>query len=347
MVCSVSGGSRMWRELIAAGRRLRSDRWATASAAVAIALGTGLASAVFAIAYGVLLRPLPYRDASRLVMLDASAPLGQIDEWRQRLPALAPLAACARSPLTVRGMGDPRPVPAAVVDDAFFEVLGVPPVEGRVFGALHETGVAVVSERFARDAGAPAGAILGHTIRIGSAPLTVVGVMGDRFAFPSDATDVWIPARAVPAVPLGASADERRFQLFGHLRAGATLAEVRAEAARALTAIDPRARPFPGGGADLLRDRITAPVRPALFACGAAAALVLLVACANVATILIGRTIARVRELAIRRAIGASRGQIFATTVAEAVLIACAGGAAGAALAALAVRATVRPACRG
>ena len=327
----------MWHELIAAARRLRKDPWAAGAAVIVLALGTGLTTAVFAFDYGVLLRPLPYRSPSRLAMIDAATPLRGMSAWRDRLGAFTDLAGYARGTFTVRGAGEPRPVRTAVVTGEFFGALGTPPLAGRVLRDDDAT-VAVVSARFARQNGVSAAGMIGRPITVGTAPLTVVGVMPDVFAFPDEATDMWIPARAVPAIPLGDTADERRFRLFGRLEDAVTFDTARAQVAGARALIDPKARQLRGQAVTSLYEMIAAPVRPALLALSASALLVLLVACANTATITIGRTIARQRELAIRAAVGASAWRVFATTAAEAAIVAGVGGVLGVACALGAIR---------
>jgi putative ABC transport system permease protein len=326
----------MRHEVIAASRRLRKDAWAAAAAVVALSLGIGLTTTAFAVIYGVVLRPLPYRSPGSLVVIAATVPASQISGWRDRLGSFVQLTGYAHGTLTVRGIGDPRPVPTAVVDDEFFEILGMAPLRGRVFGA-NETSVAVVSERFARQAGPPE-AMLGRSMVVGSASTAIIGVMPDTFAFPNELTDIWIPAAAVPAIPLGDVADERRFQLFGRLNGGVPIDVASNAVARARVAIDPKAQHAAGPGVRPLREMITEPLRPALLALIASAVLVLLAACANVATIMIARTIQRQRELAIRIAVGASRWRVFATTLAESAMVSGLGAVVGAALATLAVR---------
>jgi predicted permease len=326
-------------EIIYAGRRLWKDRWSTAAAILVSALGAGLNTALFAIVYGVLLRPLPYSDADRLAVMDVSVSVASLPEWRAALPAFSSVSGYASEGFTVRGISEPRFLPVAVVDETFFATLGTTPAVGRVFATDDGPAVAVVSERFARGIDGSVASLIGRSMTIGDASVTVIGVMPARFAFPSDGTDVWIPAAAVRGVAFDRSNDERRLRLFGRLSRGTTIAAARVQMERARTALDPQARHAEEmtANVELLRDRLLAPVRPMLLAFTAAAAIVLLVACANVATILVGRTVARRRELAIRMAIGAGRVQILMTTFAEALAIAAFGGVAGLALASVAV----------
>jgi putative ABC transport system permease protein len=327
----------MWHEMIAASRRLQKDPWSAGSAVIALSLGIGLTTLVFAVGYGIVLRPLPYRSPARLIMIAATAPASQIATWRDHLGSFMRIAGYARGNLTVRGLGDPRPTPSAVVSDGFFQVLDMPALRGRVFKDRRDTGAAVVSERFARREGSLDG-VLGRSIVVGTASVTIVGVMPGGFAFPDDGTDVWIAAAAVPAIPLGDVADERRFQLFGRLNDGVTIDVARGAVSRARAVIDPKGRPPAGPDAVSFREMATASIRPALLALAGSAVLVLLIACANVATIMIARTIQRQRELAIRIAVGATRWRVFATTLAESAVVSAVGTAGGAALAAVAIR---------
>jgi len=145
-------------------------------------------------------------------------------------------------------------------------------------------------------------------------------------------------------IAFGSSPDERRLRLFGRLKSGASAAEAGVQVDRARAHRDPRLRRAidANGNVEFLYDRLVRPVRPALWAFGAGAALVFLIACANVATILVGRTVSRRRELAVRGAIGASRAQLLATTISESFLVALSGGAFGMAIAWIAVHQVTR-----
>jgi putative ABC transport system permease protein len=327
-------------ELRVAARRLLSDRWSAGAAILAAALGAGLNTAVFAVAYGVLLRPLPYARADRLVVVDVDAPLTRIADWRQQLTAFDRLAAYGRDRLTVRGAGEPRLAGVAVVDDEFFETLAASPAAGTVFRRGGAGAVAVVSEKFARQAGGSIASMLGRALTIGVTPVAVVGVMPEAFAFPAENIDVWMPARVAPAIAFDGSPDARRFQLVGRLRSGISLAQARDDVSRAgLTVETPGDRREVGARpVQSVLDTITRPVRPALVAFAAAAAIVLIVGCSNVASILIGRTASRRRELAVRRALGASPSRLVVSVLSESILIAGVGTALGLVLALTAVR---------
>lgn len=322
--------STVLNELRLAVRRLRGDRWAAASAILAAALGAGLNTAVFAVAYGVLLRPLPYADAGRLVVVDADAKFARVDDWRRTLSSFDRISGYAREGVTVTIAGEPRLAAVAVVDDAFFTTLGAAPRVGRAWAAGDASGV-IVSERLARQAGPSIEALLGTRALVGDAPLTIIGVMPAAFAFPSQGIDAWMPAAAAPAIAFDRSADARHFRLIGRMQPGVTLLHARDDATRvrrefAMQSGRADATPV---RVDALEDSLVGPVRPVLLAFTAAGAIVLLIACANVATILIGRTVSRQRELAVRRALGASPSRLLLSIVAESLVVTCAGASLG------------------
>lgn len=319
-------------------RRLRADPWAAAGAILAAALGAGLNTAVFAVAYGVLLRPFPYAHAERLAIVDADTLFVRVPDWRAGLTSFEPVAAYARDNSTIYGVGDPRIAAVAVVDDDFFTALGTPARLGRAFGR-GDAAACVISESLAHEAGEPPERLIGRQIVVGDASMTVVGVMADAFAFPSDQIRVWMPVSAARVIAFDSWHDARRFRLVGRLRAGITFAQAADEATRIGARIDPsprgdRTRVAVTG----LQDALVGAVRPVLLAFTAAGAIVLLVACANIATILIGRTLGRQRDMAVRRALGAGRMDLLVSVLAESVLISTTGGVLGVALALGSVR---------
>ncbi len=329
----------MLNELTTAARRLVEDCWFAAAAVLVAALGTGLNTAVFTIAYGVLVRPLPYRDPGRLVVTEHSVGIAQLNDWRAQLATFDGLSGYIRLGFTVRGLGEPRLEPIAVVDDAFFETLGGATLAGRTFGSDDTAPVGLITARFARLAGLSPSEAIGKTITVGDRPLTVIGVMPPAFAFPSDAIEAWIPARVAPTIAFDRSSDQRRFRLLGRLKPGVPTAAAHDDLARVARQLEPGSEPATDSlRVEPLYETLVGETRPVVLAFIGAAVLVLLVACANIATILIGRTVARRRELAIRAALGASRSRLFATIFAESILIAVGGAILGVSLAVLAVR---------
>ena len=322
----------LWRVV----RGLARQPGVTALTIVTLALGIGLNAAVFAVAYGVLWRPLAYPDADRLVTIatryhedDGASRVGpdRFREWADRL-RVADLAGYETRERSVRGAGPARIARVATVTEHFFEVLGLPAGSGVAPPLPAGDPRAVVSTRLAASLTAAPEAAVGLGITVGDAPYTVAGVMPAAFTFPTPAVDVWVPMPAAP--PVGTS-----FDLVGRLADGATLEHARDDAARVVLDVngDEWRAVVTRLDALLLDD-----VRPALTAALAAAMLVLAVACANATTLLVGRSRARRREFAVRLALGGGLRRVYRAALAEGLIVAAAGVAAGASLAWVAVR---------
>ena len=324
----------MGAELRHAARRLLTDKWTAVTAVLTVAIGAGLTIAVFAVGFGLLLRPLPYDPAGRLSLLDVTAPAAQLEDWRLRLSVFERLTAYAAEGLVLRGAGDTRLVRGAYVDDAFFEMLQGHPLAGRVIGR-GENGVAVLSERFVRPSGTLPHDWIGRQIQAGEASLTVVGVLPERFAFPAATIEVWIPARHARPIVFDRSPDARQFRLAGWLRPGVPKAAAAAEVERIQRELQPDARSRPASGPRIepALTAVTRDVGSTVLVCGAAAGLLWIVTCANLASILVGRAIRRRRELAVCHALGAGRWRRAVSVLSEAVLITVAGTAGGVLLA--------------
>ena len=299
-----------------------------------LALGVGLNAAVFAVAYTVLWRPLPYPEPDRLVTIepthggDRSGGVrpDRYRDWSDRLRS-ADLAGVQQRERRVRGNGPARITATALVSENFFDVLGVGAVRGRAPRLVRGDGRAVVSGRLAGQlAGEPD--VIGQTLSIGDELLEIVAVMPDAFGLPSGTVDVWT------APPLGRDPSEWRFDLIARLRSGATPAQLKQEAGRISREL---------GGDDWsavtsrLDDVLTGNRRPALLVAQAAAGLVLVVAGLSVITMLIGRSIARRREFALRQALGAGTMQVLRMAVVEGVTLAAAGLTVGLGLAAVGI----------
>lgn len=340
-------------------RSLRKTPGFTATALLTLALGIGLSTAVFTVADAVLLRPLPVRDQSRLLVLYgedpsrgyADYPLGLEDgrEFARRSTALDGVA--------FFGYEGAVPVPVvqgdritrlrrAMVSGDFFQVLGARPVLGRALRASDDVAgaapVAVLSytawqRRFDGDPG-----VLGRNLQVyGIADYTIVGVMPQGLDYPSGA-DLWAPIMASFRSGADSHLEYVAVNLIGRLKPGATPAAARAE----LTAFFRRPEASPSqrkarGVVHALPEIVLGDVRPALFAFAAAAALLLLITCINVANLLLVRGLARVREVAVRAAVGAGRGRIVGQLLTENGLLAMAGGVLGVGVAAAAVRAFI------
>ena len=317
-------------------RGLARQPGATALVVLTLALGIGLNTAAFAVAYGVLWRPLAYPDAGRLVTLtalyhenEAAGGFGpdRFREWAERL-RVAELAGYETRERGVRGAGPARIARVATVTERFFDVLGVPAAAGVAPPLPAGDPRAVVSTRLAASLNPAPEAVVGLGVTIGDARYTVAGVVPSTFAFPTPAVDVWVPMPAAP--PVGTS-----FDVVGRLTAGATVEQARDDAARVVRDVhgdEWRAAVVP------LESVLLDAVRPALTAALAAAMLVLLAACANAVTLLVGRSVARRRELAVRLALGVGLRRLYWATFAEGLVVAAAGLAAGSFLAWAAVR---------
>jgi putative ABC transport system permease protein len=323
----------MWgwtADLRAALHALRASRWTTLAAIVTLALGTGANTAVLAVAYGVLLRPLPFPEASRLLRITTERPVDgsdlglqmpEFDDWKTRLTTVDAVAAYARAEFTVRGAGEPEVVQAAAVTGDFFRVLGVPPAAGQAFADDHGTSVVALSDRYARRLAA-SGPTVGRSLSLGALAMTVGAVMPPAFGFPDDDVQVWVPARSVPTLNFfDPTRDFRQFRLIARLRPGVTIEDARQDAERVLREIHPGVS---GRRVAVRRidDDLVGAARPVIGAFAAAGLLVLLVACANVATLLAGRALTRQREFAVRLAIGADPSRLVRAALAESLVIA-------------------------
>ena len=312
-----------------AARSLVRQPGVTALTAGMLALGLGLNAAVLAVAYGVLWRPLPYPAADRLVTVarvnrengsEAGVALGRIDEWNRRLRTVRVAGYNARERV-VRGAGATRVREVATVSGGFFEVIGVPAVEGAVPHLVGGDGRAVVSAALARavedETGRPA---VGQAVTIGDSRYDVAAVMPAGFAFPSAEVDAWVADQPDFRGDLGT---------VGRLRDGVSLAQVRDDATR-IAREDLAARGVPGldrWGAAVtpVEETLLGEVRPVLRVSVAAALLVLVVACANAATLLVGRSAARGREFAVRIALGSGLARLVRAALVEGLAMAAGG----------------------
>jgi predicted permease len=340
-------------------RRLLRAPAFTAATVLTLALAIGANSAIYAVTRGVLLAPLPYPESDRLVLLDHGSPslgiqrgLGMTKNffryYLDRASTLEALEIHQTQRMSVSGDGDPEQANAILVTPSISTVLRVAPELGRWFAEteaeVDAPRVAVLSHglwlrRFGADAD-----VLGRDIVLNGVPHEIVGVMPEGFAFPESARpDVWLPLRLA-----GYTSGGFNFEGVARLRAGVALSDLTAEQDRliaqmpedpTLTSLIEVTEPF--GSSMPLKESMVGSVEQTLWTLLGAAGIVFLIACANVANLFLVRTEARQRELAVRRALGASRRAIPLVLLTEAGLLALAGGVVGLSLATLSVRAVV------
>ncbi|HEV3469196.1 MAG TPA: ABC transporter permease [Pyrinomonadaceae bacterium] len=314
----------------------------TLSAVLTLALGIGANTAIFSVVNAVLLRPLPYPGAERLVAVfetTQSIPrdyisVANLRDYRAQTAAFEGFTTFVPQSVNLTGVGEPDRVRGGFVTSSFFPLLGARAAEGRTFlPEEDEPGrgrVAVLTHGLwqRRFGGDPS--VVGKALTLNAEPYTVVGIMPEDFRFPMDEIEVWLPATAWPNYK-----DDRALHnsfVIGKLREGATRPraeeELRTVAAR-LAAAYPKENEGRGVEVVAFHELLVEDVRPALLVLLAAVGLILLIACANIANLLLARGAARQREVALRAALGAGRGRLLRQFLTETVLLALAGGAAG------------------
>ncbi len=331
--------NRLTSDLRSAWRGVVSGRLSSVVAVVVLAIGTGASITATAVAYGGLLRPLPLPDGERLVTLTqvyvatsvrSGIALKDFDRWRERLSSSLLLTGYSSERTTLRGGSAPGEVRAAFVVGNWFQVLGARSRFGRLIDDTSPVDEAVVSGAFAErmSPGEPA-AVIGRAFTIGTRPLRVVGVLPATFKVIGDA-DIWTLARGAGALQIVGNNDSRNYQMLARLAPGRSMDFARADAAAALAGLAPEQQKDNWRlEMTSLRAAILGESRPVLLAFLGAALLVLLVACANVAMLLVNRAIARTREFAVRVALGASATRLVTTALMETAILTgggCLGG---------------------
>lgn len=329
-------------DLRQAARNLARRPGFACAAVIMLALGAGANAAVFAVVRGVLLRPMPFEVPDELVAIwpDGFVSNEEVGFWRQRTRSLAAVASLAPGwfmALAADG-GEPLRVTGARVSDNLFAVVGVQAALGRAIapgdGSPGRERVVVVSDGLWRRRFAEDPAVVGRVVRVDELAYEVIGVMPRGFELLSRETDIWVPLPFAPGSPAHRTTMSRA---IGRLHSGVTMEEASRELA-ALVADMRRdlGRPDDWGrtlAVSALHEATTGKIRPALLLLLVAVGFVLLLSAVNLGTLVLGRSMARARELAIRTAVGASRGQIVRQLLAEQAMLATAGAAAGLALA--------------
>ena len=333
------------RDLAHGARSLSRNRGFAAVAVLTLALGIGANTAIFSVISAVLLRPLHYPNADRLVQVFAPPSSNPIVAMRRREPSLYPqtfdrlrrntrglsdVAGYIFTTATLTGQGDAVRLTGVTASASLFPALGVTPILGRTFSDAEEaTGsdaVVVLSHAVWQTYFNSDRSVIGRVIALDGRGRTVVGVMRDDVAFPDRTTQFWTPY-VLPSPKAGSFISP---VIIARLRDGVSREAAQADVNDVLQEGQPSRGRYELAG---LQDELVAPVKPALLILAAAVGLVLLIACVNVANLLLVRTAARELELALRRAIGASPGRLVRQLLTESGLLAIAGAAAGMGLA--------------
>ncbi len=343
-------------------RQLRRTRAFTLAVVLTLALGIGATTSIFSLVEGVLLRPLPFQDADRLVLLGdhlggrpgMSVRAREIATYTRATQAFSSLGGYITASYELSGGAQPEQINAARLNSGMFPTLGVQPIIGRVFTPQEDDArqpVAVISyalwtDRYHRDPH-----VLGNTIVLDRKPYSVIGVMPRGFEFPLQfgrlyQAQLWVPLSLSPDELSDQHSGFWGYHMIARLKKGVSLRQAAQDADRVAHQI---MGDFPAsmsaihiqGDAGPLRETVVAEVRPVLQTLFVAVAIVLLIACVNVSSLLLVRAIRQRREYAVRVAIGASSSRIIRESLVEGLLLSMAGGLLGLAFAAIAIRTTL------
>jgi len=332
-------------------RQLRKQPGFTAIVAITLALGIGANAAIFTLVRGVLIKPLVNRDEDRLIYIRQSAPgtrtenstwsMPEIGDLKARVKTLSKFGDFSTIGFTLIGLGEPREVNGGVVNGSFFDVMGLHPVLGRLIGPADDgpkaASVFVLTYRFWSNALNRDPSVIGKTVQLGERSATVIGVLEPCVPYPQE-TEIIANVVSSPhhlSATMVTERTHRMTELFARLAPGKTLDQARAELHSVYATMKkdhPEAYSKQGDfqiSAKLLRDQITSGARTVLLVLLGAAALMFIVACSNVANLILARTLRREQELAVRTALGASRGALRRMLLTESVLLCSAGAALG------------------
>ncbi|MFP5263892.1 MAG: ADOP family duplicated permease [Blastocatellia bacterium] len=325
-------------------------------AVLTLALGMGANAAIFSVIYGVLMRPLPYREGEKIVHIRQQAPLARIDnmgfsvkevlDYRAQNQTLEGVVEHHSMSFILLGLEEPQRVQTGVVSANFFDLLGVKPLMGRTFAPGDDErgadAVLVLSYNYWQKSHGGDPNVIGKTFRMNDRVHTVIGVLPPIPQYPNE-EDVYMPTSACPTRSSDAFCDNRNARMmsvFGRLKSGVPVEQAQADlstVASNLQAQYPDSYPANRGYAARLaplQEELTRQARPTLLILLGTAGLVLLIACANVANLTLARLMRREREMAVRAALGAGRGRLIRQLLTESTLLSLLGGAVGLLLAA-------------
>lgn len=343
--------SNFQNDLKLAARSLGRSKGLTITVVLTLALGIGANAAIFSLVRGVLLRPLANRDENRLIYIRQSAPgLGienstfsvpEIQDIKERTRSFSQFGDFSTIGFTMVGLGEPREVRAGVVNGSYFEVMGLRPVLGRLLDARDDgaaaAGAAVLTYRFWSNTLNRDPKVLGKSLRLGDREATIVGVVEPSVPYPAE-TEIMANIVTSPhhlSATMVTGRVHRMTELFARLAPGVELGTAQADLRRAYAAMvreHPEAYSKKGASeikAMRLRDQITSRARTVLLVLMVAASLVFIIACSNVANLILARSVRREGELAIRAALGADAAALRRTLLAESLLLCMAGAVIG------------------
>jgi predicted permease len=344
----------LWQDLRYGLRTLLKNRGFTVVAMLTLALGIGANTAIFSVVNSVLLRSLPYRDPERIVRiwnadgrLTTQAPISEpeFNEYRSQSQSFEHVAAYVVFPNTLTSIKEPERVLTAATSSGFFPALGVQMELGRPYSSEEDqrgrNGVVVLSHRLWQRHFSADPNLIGKAVTLGGQSRAVIGITPPGFGFPGDIVDAWTPAAINPA---STNTGAHYLNVIARLRPGGALDQAKAELKAAVDRIKQRFPEYYKGaegftaGVVPLREEIVGDIRPALLVLFGSVGFILLIACANVANLLLARAAARQKEIAVRTALGASRGRIVRQLLTESLLLSILGGTLGLLLASWSIR---------